>query len=73
MNFQGTRSEMHKHGEISKLNHDILLLTTIKNLKERSNQKDTEIFLLNETNANKDETLNELKRDFNDLKINFNK
>ena len=69
MNFQGTRSEMHQHSN-SKI-HEILLLSTIKNLKEQSNQKDVEIEQLKETNANKDETLNELKRDFEYLKNQF--
>ena len=62
---------MQQHGKNSKPNHDILLLSTVKNLKEQSNQKDVEIEQLKETNANKDETLNKLKRDFEDLKNQF--
>ena len=62
---------MQQHGKNSKPNHDILLLSTVKNLKEQSNQKDVEIEQLKETNANKDETLDELKRDFEDLKNQF--
>ena len=71
MNFQATRSEMHQHVENSKPNHEILLLSTVKNLKEQSNQKDVEIEQLKATNANKNETLNKLKRDFEDLKNQF--
>ena len=71
MNFQATRSEMHQHDENSKPNHEILLLSTVKNLKEQSNQKDVEIEQLKATNANKNETLNKLKRDFEELKNQF--
>ena len=62
---------MHQHGKNSKPTHDILLLSTVKNLKEQSIKKDVEIEQLKELNANKDETLNELKRDFEDLKNQF--
>ena len=62
---------MHQHDKNSKPNHDILLLLTVKNLKEQSIKKDVEIEQLKESNANKDETLNELKRDFEDLKNQF--
>ena len=62
---------MHQHDKNSKPNHDILLLLTVKNLKEQSIKKDVEIEQLKESNANKDETLNELKLDFEDLKNQF--
>ena len=71
IDFQGTRSEMHQHGELSRTTHDILLLSTVKNLKEQSNQKDLEIRHLKETNANTNETLNKLKRNFEDLNEKF--
>ena len=71
IDFQGTRSEMHQHGELSRTTHDILLLSTVKNLKEQSNQKDLEIMKLKETNANTNETLSELKRDFTKLQDKF--
>ena len=62
---------MHQHIEKSKPTHDILLLSTVKNLKEQNNQKDLEIGQLKERNENKDKTLNELKRDFEDLRNLF--
>ena len=71
MNFQGTRSEMHQHGEQSRTTHDILLLSTVKSLKEQSNQKDLEIMKLKEANANTNKTLSELKRNFENLYKKF--
>ena len=71
MNIQGTRSEMHQHGEQSKTTHDILMLSTVKNLKEQGNQKDFEIMKLKATNANTNETLSHLKRDFKKLQDKF--
>ena len=69
---------MHQHTETYKSNHELLLLTTVKNLKEKSDQgeeklkeKDIEIEQLKELNTKKVETLNTLKRDFEDLKIQF--
>ena len=71
MNIQGTRGEMHQHGEQSKTTHDILMLSTVKNLKEQGNQKDFEIMILKATNANTNETLSHLKRDFKILQDKF--
>ena len=64
---------MHQHGEQSKTTHDILMLSTVKNLKEQGNQKDLEIMKLKKTNANTNETLSELKRDFTNLQDKFKK
>ena len=71
MHFQGTHSKMHQHGEQSRTTHDILMISTVKNLKEQSNQKDLEIMRLKETNANTNKTLNELKRNFTNLQNKF--
>ena len=71
MNIQGTRSEMHQHGEQSRTIHDIFLLSTVKNLKEQNNQKDLEITKLKETNANTNETLSGLRRNFTNLHNKF--
>ena len=71
MDFQGTHSEMHQHGELSRKTHDILMLSTVKSLKEQSDQKDLEIMKLKETNANTNKTLSELKRDFTNLQNKF--
>ena len=69
---------MHQHGETFKVNHEFLLLTTVKNLKEKSNEgevklkeKETEIEQLKELNTTKDETLKEMKLDFENLKVQF--
>ena len=69
------RGEMHQHSEKFKIHHEFQLLTTVKNLKEKSDQgeeklkeKDIEIEQLKELNTKKDETLNSLKHDIKDLK-----
>ena len=66
---------MHKHSETSKLNHDILLLATVRDLREHKEQgelkmkeKDAEIESLKEMNVKKEETLETLKQDVDDLK-----
>ena len=66
---------MDQHSEKFKVHHEFLLLTTVKNLKEKSDQgeeklkeKDMEIIKLKELNTEKDETLNTLKNDFDNLK-----
>ena len=66
---------MHQHRETFKSNHEFLLLTTIKNLKEKSYQekgklkeKYIEIGQLKELNTMKDETLTALKYDLENLK-----
>ena len=70
------RGEMNQHSEKSKIHHELHLLTTVKNLKEKSDEggkklkeKDIEIENLKELNATKDETLNALRQHFDDLKI----
>ena len=66
---------MYQHSETMKLNHEFLLLKTLKNLKQKSDEgeeklkeKDSEIEQLNESNTKKDVTFNELKHDVNILK-----
>ena len=66
---------MHQHSEKFKFNHEFLLLSTVKNLKEKSDQseeklkeKDLQIEQLKEMNIKKDEILNALRQDFKDLK-----
>ena len=69
------RGEMHQHSEKFKFHHEFQLLTTVKNLKEKSDEgeeklkeKDREIKQLKELNTEKDETLNTLKHDIEALK-----
>ena len=66
---------MYQHSETMKLNHEFLLLKSLKNLKQKSDQgeeklkeKDSEIEQLKESNSKKEVTLNELKHDVNILK-----
>ena len=66
---------MYQHSETMKLNHEFLLLKTLKNLKKKSDEgeeklkeKDSEIEQLKESNTKKDVTLNELRHDVNILK-----
>ena len=60
---------MDQHIETSKINHELLLLKTVKNLKQKSAQcekklkiKDSEIKQLKELNRKKDEKLNEMNK-----------
>ena len=60
---------MDQHIQINKINHEILLLKTVKNLKQKSDEseeklkvKDAEIEQLKELNAKKDEKLIELNK-----------
>ena len=62
---------MDHHIDTSKADHDILLLTSVKQLKQNSQQKDLEIAQLREWNTKKDETINVMKQDFQDLKNQF--
>ena len=69
------RGEMHQHSEKFKFHHELQLLTTVKNLKEKSDEaeeklkeKDIEIKQLKELNTEKDKTLSSLKHDIGDLK-----
>lgn len=66
--FQGLRGKMNQHIDISKANHDILLLSTVKTLEEKSKQKNLEIAELKECNTTKDETINVMKQDLGSLK-----
>lgn len=59
---------MNQHIDTSRANHDIMLLSTVKILKEKSEQKDLEITELKEWNTKKDKTINVMKQDFQDLK-----
>ena len=63
---------MYQHNETFKVNHEFLLLVTVKNIKEKNEQekkeKEKEIEQLKESNTKKDETLNELKHDVKILK-----
>ena len=66
---------MYQHSKTMKLNHEFLLLKTLKNLQKKSDEgeeklkeKDSEIEQLKESNTKKDVTLNELKHDVNILK-----
>ena len=66
---------MYQHSKTMKLNHEFLLLKTLKNLQKKSDEgeeklkeKDSEIEQLRESNTKKDVTLNELKHDVNILK-----
>ena len=66
---------MHQHSETYKSNHELLLLTTVKNLKKKSDQgeeklkeKEIEIKQLKELNTKKDKTLSALKYDLENLK-----
>ena len=62
---------MDHHIDTSKANHDIFLLKSVKELKTNSQQKDLEIAQLREWNTKKDETINVMKQDFQDLKNQF--
>ena len=60
---------MDQHMETNKINHELLLLKTVKNLKQKCDQseeklkvKDEEIEQLKELNAEKDEQLNKLNK-----------
>ena len=60
---------MNRHMETNKINHELLLLKTVKNLKQKSDEseeklkvKDAEIEQLKELNAKKDEKLNKLNK-----------
>ena len=59
---------MNHHIDTSKADHDILLLTSVKELKVNSQQKDLEIAQLKEWNTKKDESINMMKQNFEDLK-----
>ena len=59
---------MQHHIDSSKVNHDIMLLLTVKTLKEKSEQKDLEIAQLKEWNTKKDETINAMEQDIGSLK-----
>ena len=59
---------MNHHSDTSKADHDILLLTSVKELKKTSQQKDLEIAQLKEWNTKKDESINMMKQNFEDLK-----
>ena len=63
---------MNQHIDTSKVKHDILLLTSVKELKANSQQKDLEIEELKKKNNEKDTRYNGLKQDFEDLKNEFN-
>ena len=61
--------KMDQHIETNKINHELLLLTTVKNLKqncdeseEKLKMKDAEIEQLKELDAEKDEKLNKLNK-----------
>ena len=84
--FQGLRGKMNQHLGQFKVNHEIIFLTTVKELKQKGDQKDLEIKELEQKgeqrnleieelkkkNDEKDLTLNGLKHDFDELKIEFN-
>ena len=59
---------MNHHIDSSKVKHDIMLLSTVKTLKEKSEQKDLEIAQLKEWNTKKDETINAMEQDLGSLK-----
>lgn len=68
LNIQGTRRKIQQHLETFRVNHELLLLSTVKNLKEMNTKKDFEIKQLQKLNIEKDESLQELKHDITDLK-----
>ena len=55
---------MNQHIDTSRVNHEIVILSTVKELKQKGGEKDLEIEELKKKNDEKDTSLNELKRDF---------
>ena len=70
--FQDSRGKMNQHILQSKINHEILLLSAVKELKQKSEQKDLEIEELKMKNDEKDTSLQELQQNFNVLQTEFN-
>ena len=62
---------MNQHIDTSRVNHEIAILSTVKELKQKGGEKDLENEELKKKNDEKDTSLNELKRDFEDLKKEF--
>lgn len=59
---------MNQHFNTSRANHDIMVLSTVKILKGKSEQNDLEIAQLKEWKMKKDETINVMKQEIESLK-----
>ena len=60
--YQDVRGKMNQHIEQSKVNHEILILSTVKEFKQKSEKKDLEIQELKQKSKQKDLKIEELKK-----------
>ena len=60
--FQGLRGKMNQHIEQSRVNHEMLILSNVKELKQKSEKKDLEIQQLKQKSELTEMTIEELKK-----------